>query len=92
VGLLTWLLPLLLRCLYVFNLLGRTPQSEIQDMKWFSSCGKNDPLYAVNGRFMREMRQRGVALDGVTTPGFHDWQSWNTALPLLFEAASDHLR
>jgi putative tributyrin esterase len=76
----------------VFSLLERSPADELQNMKWFSSCGKSDPLYAVNARFIREMRQRGVKLDGIATPGFHDWQSWNTAMPLMFKAAGDDLR
>ena len=76
----------------VFSLLESSPADELQNMKWFSSCGKSDPLYAVNARFIREMRQRGVKLDGIATPDFHDWQSWNTAMPLMFKAAGDDLR
>lgn len=76
----------------VFNLLDRVPAGEVQKMKWFSSCGKNDPLYPVNARFIREMRQREVKVDGLATPGYHDWQSWNTAMPLLFRFAGGYLR
>jgi putative tributyrin esterase len=76
----------------IFNLLDHAPADELQNMKWFSSCGKSDPLYAVNVRFIREMRQRGVKLDGIATPGFHDWQSWNAAMPLMFKAAGADLR
>jgi S-formylglutathione hydrolase FrmB len=75
----------------VFSLLDRVPTSQIQSTRWFASCGKSDPLYAVNLRFMAEMRQRGVKLDEITTPGAHDWQSWNTAMPLLFKAAAADL-
>jgi putative tributyrin esterase len=76
----------------VFNLLDHAPANQLQNMKWFSSCGKSDPLYAVNVRFMRDMRQRGAMLDGITTPGFHDWQSWDAAMPLMFKDAGDDLR
>ncbi len=76
----------------VFHLLDRASTDEIQNVNWFLSCGKSDPLYAVNARFLREMRQRGVKVDGLTTPGFHDWQSWNAAMPLLFKAAGGELR
>ncbi|MGB8846829.1 MAG: alpha/beta hydrolase family protein [Terracidiphilus sp.] len=75
----------------VFHLLESTPANELQNIKWFSSCGMNDPLYAINTRFVREMRRRGAVLDAITTPGFHDWQSWNTAMPLMFKAAGDDL-
>jgi S-formylglutathione hydrolase FrmB len=76
----------------VFNLLDVASANQLQNMKWFSSCGKNDPLYAVNARFMRNMRERGAKLDGITTPGFHDWQSWNAALPQMFRSAGNALR
>jgi S-formylglutathione hydrolase FrmB len=76
----------------VFTLLDRASMGEIQSVKWFLSCGKSDPLYAVNARFVREVSQRGIKLDWITTPGFHDWQSWNAAMPLLFKAAGAALR
>lgn len=76
----------------VFNLLNRSAVGDIQHMRWFSTCGKNDPLYAVNARFMREMQQRGAKFNIIATPGYHDWQSWNTAMPLSFRAAGAVLR
>jgi hypothetical protein len=51
-----------------------------------------DPLYPVNARFTREMHARGVALDAVTTPGFHDWLTWETTMPQLFKSAGESLR
>lgn len=74
----------------VFHLLDRLP--EAQSVKWFESCGQNDPLHGVNERFARKMREHGVGLDPITTPGGHDWQNWNAALPELFETAGKSLR
>jgi len=45
----------------------------------------------VNARFLREMHARGIRLDGITTPGYHDWQTWDTTMPLLFKAAGEAL-
>jgi S-formylglutathione hydrolase FrmB len=74
----------------VFTLLNRT--TDLKSTKWFQSCGAKDPLYSVNLRFAREMHVHGVALNIVTTPGFHDWQTWGTTMPLLFKAAGEGLR
>jgi putative tributyrin esterase len=74
----------------VFELLDRA--ARISDTKWFLSCGQNDPLHPVNERFARRMRERGVNLDLINTPGGHDWQSWNTAMPDMFKAAGKSLR
>lgn len=74
----------------IFELLNRS--ADLQSVTWFESCGFHDPLYAINARFVREMHARGVPLDGITTPGFHDWQTWNSTMPLLFEAAGKSLR
>jgi len=74
----------------VFVLLDRMPNG--QNIKWFESCGQNDPLHAVNARFVRLLRARGASVDGITTPGGHGWQSWNAAMPQLFTAAATNLR
>jgi len=74
----------------IFELLDRTPKDD--NAKWFVSCGQNDPLYTVNRRFVRQMRDRGMSLDLMDTPGSHDWQSWNAAIPDLFKAAGKSLR
>lgn len=74
----------------VFELLNRA--TDLQSVTWFESCGFHDPLYAINARFVREMHAHGVPLEGITTPGFHDWQTWNSTMPLLFEAAGKALR
>lgn len=74
----------------VFHLLDRA--KERRDMLWFESCGKNDVLFDVNQRFAQQLRKRGADLKSVTTPGGHDWQDWNAALPELFKLASTTLR
>jgi S-formylglutathione hydrolase FrmB len=75
----------------VFNLLDHASANQLQSIQWFSSCGKDDPLYAVNARFVREMHQSGTKLDLITTPGAHEWQGWNAVMPLMFKAAGDAL-
>jgi putative tributyrin esterase len=75
----------------VFNLLDRASANQLQNIQWFSSCGKDDPLYAVNARFVREIHQSGTKLDLITTPGAHEWQGWSIAMPLMFKAAGDDL-
>jgi len=74
----------------VFELLDRAPKNP--SANWFLSCGENDPLYAINKRFARQMRERGINLDLISTPGSHDWQSWNIAMPEMFKTAEKSLR
>jgi putative tributyrin esterase len=74
----------------VFELLDRAPKNP--SANWFLSCGENDPLYAINKRFARRMRERGINLDLISTPGSHDWQSWNVAMPEMFKTAEKSLR
>jgi len=74
----------------VFTLLGKT--NNPQNIQWFVSCGKADPLYAVNARFLRRLQERQVAVNSsMTSTGGHDWQSWNKAMPQLFKTASERL-
>ena len=74
----------------VFALLGASGKS--QKVHWFDSCGKEDPLRGINERFVSQLRQRGADLDTMVTPGGHDWQSWNAAIPELLKIASKTLR
>jgi putative tributyrin esterase len=74
----------------VFDLLDR--KVEVQSAAWFESCGKDDPLLATNERFAHQLRSRGATLHAITTPGGHDWQSWNAALPDMFGIAEKALR
>ena len=74
----------------IFALLART--QGLQSVAWFQSCGMRDPLYPVNARFTREMHARSVPFDAVTTPGFHDWLTWETTMPQLFKSAGESLR
>ena len=73
----------------VFNLLNHYPSQN--DVKWFASCGENDPLKPVNLRFVKQLNEHGVPIKETITPGGHDWQSWNTAMPQLFQTASESL-
>jgi hypothetical protein len=63
----------------------------LKDVAWFASCGKADPLYAANSRFIREMQGRGTPVSVSISRGGHDWQSWNEAMPLLFRSAKETL-
>jgi putative tributyrin esterase len=74
----------------VFDLLDRAP--DLPGTIWFESCGRDDLLRGVNERFVQKLREHGVDADAITTPGGHDWQSWNAAMPDLFKAASKSLR
>ncbi len=74
----------------VFVLLDRTQSP--QNIEWFSSCGKTDPLYPANAHFIRRLHERGISMNGISTPGGHNWQSWNLAMPSLFKAAAERLR
>jgi putative tributyrin esterase len=74
----------------VFELLDRAPKNF--SAQWFLSCGQNDPPHAVNQRFGQRMRERGMNLDLINTPGSHDWQSWNVAMPGMFKTAEKSLR
>jgi len=73
----------------VFNLLSSTKGA--QSIVWFESCGKEDPLFSVNQWFARDLIANGANVRTVTTPGGHDWNSWNVALPKLFEMAEKTL-
>ncbi|HET9741280.1 MAG TPA: alpha/beta hydrolase family protein [Terriglobales bacterium] len=66
--------------------------SHVHETQWFESCGEKDPLFAVNQRFATRLRQRGASVNFVTTPGGHDWQDWNAALPQMFQAAQKTLQ
>lgn len=69
----------------VFTLLDHSPDP--QNTHWFFSCSKGDPLFAVNNRFLRQLGQRAKPVS-IITPGAHDWQSWNFALPAAFNSAA----
>jgi len=69
----------------VFDLLTRQPPRP--DVQWFASCGRSDPLAPINRRFVNELNAHGVPVKLLESPGAHDWQSWNIALPVLFKAA-----
>lgn len=70
----------------VFTLLVRIPDP--RGTRWFVSSGVRDPLHDVATRFAAALGRRDAEVDVVDTPGAHDWQDWNAALPQLFLAAS----
>jgi S-formylglutathione hydrolase FrmB len=74
----------------VFELLDRAPKNF--SAQWFLSWGQNDLLHAVNQRLAQQMRERGMNLHLINTPGSHDWQSWNAAMPGMFKTAEKSLR
>ncbi len=63
-----------------------------QSVMWFVACGTSDPTYPNNERFLRRMRERGVAVESVIMPGTHSWESWKKMLPQMFKAAGKSLR
>jgi putative tributyrin esterase len=74
----------------VFNLLDGA--KELQSVTWFESCGKDDPLLAVNERFASQLQFHGADVQTIITLGGHDWRSWNTAMPDLFGSAEKVLQ
>jgi S-formylglutathione hydrolase FrmB len=74
----------------VFDLLEQT--QKLGTAGWFESCGMNDSLLAVNEHFARNLQARGVAVETKATPGGHDWQSWNDAMPEVFSIAGRTLQ
>ncbi|HEY6376786.1 MAG TPA: alpha/beta hydrolase family protein [Edaphobacter sp.] len=74
----------------VFDILNHAPPKH--DVRWFASVGKNDPLKPVNLLFVKKLNEHGVPLNVLMTPGGHDWQSWNTAMPQLIKTAAQTLR
>jgi S-formylglutathione hydrolase FrmB len=63
-----------------------------QSVKWFASCGSDDSFSSDNTRLLHRLRERGASVDTVTTPGAHNWQTWNNMLPQLYADASESLR
>jgi putative tributyrin esterase len=74
----------------VFDLLHRKPPRP--DVRWFASSGKDDPLKPINLQFSTQLNEHGFSLNLTTTPGGHDWQSWNIAMPQLFKTAEQAFR
>lgn len=73
----------------VFDLISRDPPQH--DIRWFASVGKNDPLKPVNLLFVKKLNEHGVRLTVLMTPGGHDWESWNTAMPQFIQTAAQAL-
>ncbi len=74
----------------VFELIDQA--ASVDNIQWFESCGMADPLYDVNARFLHHLHQHGVVLDGISSPGFHDWETWGATMPAMFHAAGEALR
>ncbi len=53
------------------------------------ACGTEDHLFAGNQRFVGWLKQRGVQVTDIQTPGMHTWMVWRDNLihftPLLFQ-------
>jgi enterochelin esterase-like enzyme len=53
------------------------------------ACGKDDHLFAGNQHFIEWLKQRGVQVTNIQTPGMHTWMVWRDNLihfaPLLFQ-------
>lgn len=74
----------------VFDLLRNS--RGVPNSGWFDSCGRSDPLLAVNRRFVKQLRESGMNVEALETRGGHDWQSWNEGMPELFASAEQALR
>ena len=71
---------------------GITPQSAAQmnsklKLLWIA-CGTEDALFAPNQKMIGWLKQQGVQLTAIQTPGMHAWMVWRDNLsnfaPLLF--------
>jgi len=69
------------------------PQANAQMNKqlkllWIA-CGTEDHLFAGNQSFIDWLKQRGVQVTNIQTPGMHTWMVWRDNLihfaPLLFQ-------
>jgi S-formylglutathione hydrolase FrmB len=74
----------------VFDLLAAS--HDAGQTRWFVSWGAADPLAGTGSHFDRQLQQSGVEPVRVVSPGGHDWQSWNAALPELLSTAGKALR
>lgn len=63
-----------------------------QNVNWFAACGSDDSFSSDNTRLLHRLRERGVSVDTVVTPGAHNWQTWNNMLPQLYADAAQSLR
>lgn len=54
------------------------------------SCGTEDGLFAGNQKLIAWLKERGIKIDAVQTPGMHVWMVWRDNLtnfaPLLFQS------
>lgn len=74
----------------VMQLLKRS--TALKQVTWFVACGEKDPFYPANSLFERSLQQRGGDIQIRNTAGGHDWQTWNTVMPDLFQFAGTVLR
>lgn len=58
----------------------------------FLSCGDREGLLAINRKFSNLLKQRAFHHEFHSVPyGNHDWNQWNSQLPAVFSALSQHL-
>jgi S-formylglutathione hydrolase FrmB len=72
----------------VFQLLQQNNQLPAD---WFISCSKREPFYSFNERLARELKDRRVSVDFLSTNGGHDFESWSEAVTRLVNHAQGAL-
>lgn len=58
---------------------------------FFLTCGEQEGLLPANREFSALLAQRHFRYEFHTVPGSHDWNQWDTWLPLLFRSVSEHI-
>jgi enterochelin esterase family protein len=60
------------------------------------ACGTEDRLIAVNRKLVAWMKEKGVSVTQIETPGMHTWMVWRrnliTFTPLLFQGDTHSVR
>jgi putative tributyrin esterase len=57
----------------------------------YLACGTSEPLLEANRLFNRLLERRGLAHEYHEVSGVHSWDSWQSELPALLDAADRHL-
>jgi len=57
----------------------------------YLTAGEQEPLLEPNRRFAARLRELHFPSEFHTSPGFHDWNEWNSQIPGCFDALLHHL-
>lgn len=59
---------------------------------FFLTCGDQEGLLPANREFAALLEERHFHHEFRTIPGSHDWNQWNSWLPVVFRSLSEHLK